>query len=167
MSKTSQEIERKWRLRRLPQRVLDGCRPHSIIQSYLVISDDGEVRIRNEDGIYTLTFKGSGTLKRPEENYTLLSRMGYDLFWNNIIGAPIDKVRYKYPVEERTLEFDVHFGFLSGYICVEVEFPNIESAKAFVLPEWVGYALEVTEDKRYKAKNLALKHATVREDLGL
>lgn len=167
MSKTGNEIERKWRLRRVPQRVLDGCHSTSIIQGYLVISEKGEVRLRNENGNMSLTVKGAGTLKRPEEDYPFLSSLGYELLWPHIIGAAIEKVRYKYHCGDKVLEFDFHFGFLEGYICVEVEFDDVESAKAFVLPDWVKNALEVTDDKRYKGKNLAKNHTTVREDLGL
>ncbi len=138
-----------------------------MVQGYLVISEQGEVRLRKEAGSTTLTIKGAGTLSRPEENYLLESNAGRELLWPLIIGASIEKERYRHLSWPHTFEFDVHHGHLEGYICVEVEFDTVEEAKAFVLPDWIKDAVEVTEDKRYKAKNLAKNHKTIREDLGL
>lgn len=159
------EIERKWRLKELPQRVASTITPHHITQGYLVISEQGEVRLRIEDRSYYLTFKGSGTISRPEENYQLISKMGFDLLWPKIIGAAIEKLRYDYPQGADILQFDVPSGFLEGYFSLEVEFDDLEGAQAFVLPEWIEGAVETTDDKRYKAKYLSLHHETIRQQL--
>ena len=161
------EIERKWRLKAVPEVVLrEGAAKH-ITQGYLYISDRGEVRLRYEGNTYYLTCKGKGDLSRPEENYPLLSEMAFIFLWPNIIGQAIEKTRYTSLLHGHVYQFDVHEGYLEGYICVEVEFSTEEEANAFVLPSWVGEAIEVTDDKRYKSKYLALNHKTIREELGL
>ena len=158
------EIERKWRLKTVPTFVLiEGAAKH-ITQGYLYIADNGEVRLRHEGDEYHLTGKGKGNLSRPEEDYTLVTEMIFNFLWPRIIGAPINKVRYTYRCGDRVYQFDVHEDNLKSYVCVEVEFKTIEDAQVFTLPCWVGEAVDVTDDKRYKGKNLALNPHIVRED---
>jgi CYTH domain-containing protein len=47
----------------------------------------------------------------------------------------------------------VHTGHLAGFNYVEVEFSDVEAAKAFVPPVWFGR--EVTEDARFSYGTLA------------
>lgn len=161
------EIERKWRIPRIPKVILDTCKANRIVQGYLVIDDEGEVRIRIDESGFTLTFKSGGTISRQEENYKLQSSLGYDLLRRRMVGERIVKDRYTFATEKwGTIEFDHYTAFLDGLAIVEVEFPDIQTAHAFVLPEWIEGAKDVTADKRYKNKNLALRAAKVREELG-
>ena len=50
-------------------------------------------------------------------------------------------------------ELDVYHGELTGLVTVEVEFSSLEEAESFSPPAWFGE--DITEDKRYKNKNLA------------
>lgn len=159
------EIERKWRLEKVPQQVLDNCAPVRIMQGYTLVNDRGEVRLRKEADKYILTFKGNGVIARPEENYTLESALGFSLLWPTIVGEMIEKDRYRYITDAGVFEIDVFNGFHKGLILMELEFPNIEAAHAFTLPEWAQGALEVTKDQRYKNKNLALKATSARHEL--
>ena len=52
-------------------------------------------------------------------------------------------------------EFDEYKLGLFGLVIVECEFSTREEAEAFVLPDWVGHATEVTKDPRYKNQMLA------------
>ena len=53
------------------------------------------------------------------------------------------------------MEIDIFLGALYGLKICEVEFSTEEEAKSFVPPVWFG--AEVTNDSRFKNKNLALK----------
>lgn len=48
---------------------------------------------------------------------------------------------------------DIYNDDLDGLVTVETEFSSEEQAEAFVKPSWFGD--DITEDKRYKNKNLA------------
>lgn len=159
------EIERKWRLEKVPQRIIDSGTPTRILQGYLLVNDRGEVRLRKEADTFILTFKSNGTLARSEENYTLESALGFSLLWPNILDELTEKIRYRYTTEAGTFELDVFDGYHKGLITLELEFPDIATALAFVLPEWAEGAVEVTKDPRYKNKNLALKATTIRHEL--
>ena len=162
------EIERKWRIPWVPPKICQQYGIKGITQGYLVVNDDGEVRLRNEGSEFSLTFKGRGALARPEENYRLLTRLGFDLLWPNIIGEPIVKKRLCYPnVMHPKYEIDLYEGFAYGLIIVEKEFPDLESAHVFTLPDWFVGAVEVTEDRRYKNQYLALHATTIRQELEL
>jgi CYTH domain-containing protein len=160
------EIERKWRLPKVPKVVSDNCAPARIIQGYVVINEQGEVRLRNDGSGFILTFKGSGEISRAEENYKLETEMGYKLLWPGIIGFAIVKDRYSFAnAPFGVFEVDHYKEHLDGLVTMELEFPNLENAKAFVLPEWAAGAIDVTDDKRYKNKNLALNAQTIRAEL--
>jgi CYTH domain-containing protein len=62
-------------------------------------------------------------------------------------GTIISKKRYMIPLDKYTAELDVFEGVWEGLVIVEVEFPDLESARAFIPPEWMGE--EVTYDGRY------------------
>jgi CYTH domain-containing protein len=58
------------------------------------------------------------------------------------------------PVGDHVAELDLFDGGLAGFRLVEVEFPSVEASRVFTPPDWFG--AEVTEDKRYKNKWLAV-----------
>jgi adenylate cyclase len=170
------EIERKWRLSNPPFDILKRWehRQVRIEQWYLVSNDHGEVRLRKEGDQFMLTFKSDGTMSRTEENYELESSLGYRLLESRKVGDVIVKDRYSIPSAvlgifrpHRKFEFDLYLGALSRLMILEVEFPDVASAEAFVLPGEAGEALEVTDDKRYKNKNLALHQEAMIRELGL
>ena len=66
----------------------------------------------------------------------------------------IKKIRYFIPDGNFTIELDIFKGNLEGLIIAEVEFNSIYDIDKFKIPLWFG--LEVTNDERYKNKNLAI-----------
>jgi len=145
-----------------------------IIQAYLQDNKKAntmltEVRIRsvNNCEFYYTEKSGSGMVRKEIEN-----RISENLFKkylsNNVDGNIIEKRRYiyqflpTYKIDEKTTsisqvpliaEIDIYEGALNGLMVVEVEFSNVEDAKNFVPPEWFGK--DITEDKRYKNKQLS------------
>jgi len=50
---------------------------------------------------------------------------------------------------------DIYHGDLEGLVSAEVEFKSIEESMEFFPPSW--FKREITKDKRYKNRNLAVK----------
>lgn len=153
------EIERKFIINALPN-ALDGYRHAEISQSYLSLGgiDNPERRVRkmkiDQEERYFLTEKGEGLLAR-EEDEREITREEYEALLVGAITAAIDKTRYYIPIDpHHTAELDIFGGRLSGLVTVEVEFESIEDAALFTPPSWFGS--EITEDKRYKNKALAV-----------
>ena len=69
-------------------------------------------------------------------------------------GKQIEKVRFEIDHSGMKIELDIYKGILNGLLVAEVEFLSIDQAKSFIPPDWFGR--EVTEDERFKNKNLAL-----------
>lgn len=153
------EIERKFRLPAMPpaELYLDYREvPCAYIdQAYLVISNEREVRIRRKGTRYFLTIKGPGALCR-EEVETEITKRNFEDLLPTAIGSIIHKYRYTFRNNGNVLEVDEYNHHLTGLYILECEFPSIEAAAAFHLPAWAAGAVEVTNDGRYKNKNLAL-----------
>ena len=121
------------------------------------IKKSEEVRVRRKGEKHTLTIKGDGTLERDEWE-TEISPEIYQLLIPASEGRRIVKDRYeiKLPGGEKA-EFDIYRESLEGpdHMTVEVEFKGEEELAAFLKPDWFGE--DITEDKRFKNKNLAAK----------
>lgn len=153
MSQKFGEIERKFLVQELPERLRQYQRM-SIAQGYLAVDKDGtEIRIRKISRNCFITVKvGSGRVRR--EWQTEISIQQFKKLWPATYGKRIEKVRYNIPYKQWILELDIYRGHLKGLICAEVEFTSREQSRRFKPPQWFGK--EVTEDERYKNKNLAL-----------
>ena len=69
-------------------------------------------------------------------------------------GRIVSKTRYRIPLAGGlTAELDLFHGVHEGLRLVEVEFPSVETADAFVPPVWFGE--EVSGDPRYRNSYLA------------
>ena len=147
------EIERKFLVAETPPGL--GRYPHEAIrQGYLALAEDGtEVRLRHKGDHFFQTIKQGGGLQRAEVEIEL-TRSQFDALWPLTEGRRVEKVRYAIAHEGHTLELDVYAGALAGLITAEVEFPSVEASAAFQTPSWLG--VEITEDARYKNKNLAV-----------
>jgi len=66
----------------------------------------------------------------------------------------VKKTRYYIPYNNVQIELDIFEGKLEGLVVAEVEFKSFDDIKNFITPSWFG--LDVTDDKRYKNKNLAI-----------
>lgn len=142
------EIERKFLLDAVPAGLPAG---DTIQQAYLALSP--EVRIRKRGNNCYITIKGEGDLERDELEGAVPC-WAFDALWPKC-NLRIEKQRHTVNDAGHTLEIDVYTGRLGGLVIMEVEFPTVDAAIAFVAPSWVGTAREVTGDKRYKNKLLA------------
>lgn len=130
------EIERKFLLKQLPDDL--GSRPfHQIEQAYL--NTNPVVRIRRQDDTFYLTYKSDGMMCREEYNLPL-TKEAYEHMLPKADGNVLSKKRYLIPLNQTglTIELDVFEGAFSGLILAEVEFPDEETARAFIPPEWFG-----------------------------
>lgn len=147
------EVERKWLVRRLPPG-FDGLASRSLRQGYLAIEPAGrEVRLRDDGGRLQLTVKGAGGLSRSEDEIEL-SPEQFAALWPLTEGRRIEKVRSECRLAAAAVaEIDVYRGELAPLVVAEVEFASEAAAAEFQPPEWMGE--EVTDDARYKNRNLA------------
>ena len=147
------EIERKFLVKELPTN-LESYPHNEIIQGYVAISADGtEERVRKKGARFFHTIKSGDGLVRQESEKEI-SENEFKELWPKTQGKRIHKTRYDIEYEKHVIELDVFSGDLSGLVVAEVEFDSEDISKAFIPPTW--FAQEITDDKRYKNKNLAL-----------
>ncbi len=147
------EIERKYLISDVPNEYMHHP-SRKIRQGYLAVSEDGtEVRVRDSEDDYSLTVKGGEGLQRTEIELTI-TRAQFDRLWPLTQGRRVVKQRYYIPHEQFTIELDLYADHLKGLMTAEIEFPNLVLSRSFNPPDWFG--AEITEDSRYKNKNLAL-----------
>ncbi len=163
------EIERKFTVLNLPENLSSYTCLH-MEQAYLCT--DPVVRIRKENENYYLTYKGKGLLAREEANLPLHAE-GYAHLLTKADGLIIQKDRYLIPIEKPAfdmdsladlgiskipdnlqlkIELDV-FTSPSGLIMAEVEFPSIELANAYRMPDW--FLEDVTANRAYHNSNIS------------
>ena len=123
------EIERKFTIRQLPDN-LDAYPHYEIKQAYLCT--DPVMRIRKQDSKYIFTYKGRGLMVREEYNLPL-TQEAFEKLLPKAEGVIIHKTRYKIPIEQSDLVIELDlFHAPSNLIMAEVEFPDEESANAFI-----------------------------------
>ena len=145
------EIERKYLISRLPED-LNSYPCRRIEQGYL--NTEPVIRIRKDDDRYELTYKSKGLMVREEYNLPL-SEDAYLHLRTKIDGKLIRKKRYLIPLDDAlTIELDVFEGDLSPLVLAEIEFPDIDTAEAFLPPEWFGE--DVTFSGQYHNSRLCL-----------
>src|SRR5436853_5755062 len=142
----SREIERKFLLKRLPEK-LDRSRRYIIAQGYLATEPAGRhVRLRKKGKTASLTFKaGSGAHR--EEREIKLSPKQFAALWPATAGRRLRKSRYEIPWKNLLIEIDIYRGRHAGLVVAEVEFPDRATCRKFKPPPWFGR--EVTGEKRY------------------
>lgn len=129
--------------------------PFWVYEFLTLPKNQGKVRVRQIDGEeHFLTVKGEGSLARLEWEISVPLQVARFLF-SRAEKRLIYKYRTEVPYEGRKLEFDVFNHTLTGLIILECEFPSADDIN-LDLPAWVGPAIEITADKRYSNKNLAL-----------
>ena len=145
------EIERKFTIKALPEN-LSSYPCHLIEQAYL--NTEPVIRVRREDDTFYLTYKGKGLLAREEYNLPLNEQAYYHLL-EKADGVIISKKRYVIPIEDTSLcvELDIFEKPFAPLIIAEVEFPDKETAEAFVPLDWFSH--DVTNDPAYHNSNLS------------
>lgn len=148
-----EEIERKFLVYNPPSDY--NKYPHKeIIQGYIVITDETEVRIRKKGESYFQTVKTGGGLIRKETEIEI-TRDQFHKLWELTENRHIEKKRYEINYEGVLIELDFYGGKLENLIVAEVEFESAIKSGEFYPPEWFGR--EITEDEEFKNKHLALK----------
>jgi len=146
------EIERKFLVKTLPD--LRGFVFRKIEQGYVIVAkEDTEMRIRNEEGIFTQTVKQGTGLTRMEAEMVITADQ-FELLWPYTAGRRISKTRYRIPFKANDIELDLYQGPLAGLIIAEVEFESETLSAAFEKPEWFGK--EVTGNIHYLNQHLAV-----------
>ncbi|MDO4438431.1 MAG: CYTH domain-containing protein [Eubacteriales bacterium] len=142
------EIERKWLLNELPENIscnLNNFTRIEMTQAYLCRNP--VIRVRKENDIFVLTYKGSGYKVREEYNLSL-NEAAFNELLPKCSGKVIQKSRYLIPLDgELTAELDIFELEHKGLILLEVEFKSESEADAFEAPTWFG--TEVTGLKEY------------------
>ena len=147
-----QEIEKKFLLRQLPSGLGNGV---SIRQGYLSAGDP-EVRLRAKGEEFFATRKGGEGLVRSEVEKEISQEI-FDLLWPATQGRVVEKIRYCLAGSDGLVwEIDEYLGQLKGLFTVEVELPDAEVQP--LMPSVIAEVLvrEVTFDKAYKNKALAV-----------
>ncbi|MGI8436977.1 MAG: CYTH domain-containing protein [Chthoniobacterales bacterium] len=147
------EIERKFLLKRLPERLTSY--PHEEIdQGYLAVARGGvQVRLRKKGSVRTLTYK-RGTTAAREEREVRLSKEQFDALWPATEGRRLTKIRYDVAWEGFVIEVDVYTGRHDGVVVAEVEFADEKTCRDFIPPDWVGE--DVSGKSRYS--NVVMAH---------
>lgn len=151
----AQEIERKYLvpLNDLSP-LVKGSPAFEIRQGYLALDPNGtEVRIRSKGEKYFLTVKSAGELQRTEVEFEV-TREQFAALWSTTAGRRVEKTRYELKHDNHVIEVDAYEGQLAGLVTAEIEFSSVAESQDFTVPSWLG--LEVTDDARYKNKNLAV-----------
>ena len=125
----------------------------SIEQGYIIFNP--EIRVRSISGNeYFMTIKGNTDNPVVREEVELkISRDAYNSLIARSDVYKIMKNRYVVNEANNRFEIDVYEGKLKGLACLEVEFPSVEAAEKFIVPDWVEK--EVTGDSRYRNSSLA------------
>lgn len=161
-----QEIERKWRVRKLPKDYKHfPCK--LLEQAYLC--QNPTLRIRKESSIsdknekagisegqkqeeYIFCYKGRGRLSREEYNLPL-TKEAYETLIGKTEGRVIRKFRYTIPHGAYTVELDIFQGELEGLCYAEVEFSSEEEALSFQPLDW--FSEELTGERGYSNAELS------------
>ncbi len=170
-----QEIERKWRVRKLPKdykhfpcKLLEQAylcqNPTLRIRKESSISGEGEKNsffVREERGgisegrtqeEYIFCYKGKGRLSREEYNLPLTEE-AYETLIGKTEGRVIRKFRYTIPHGAYTVELDIFQGELEGLCYAEVEFSSEEEALSFQPLDW--FSEELTGERGYSNAELS------------
>jgi CYTH domain-containing protein len=148
------EIERKFLLERIPDGLDLGS--GTLIEQGYLFTEPAELRLRRRGEQFRLTVKTSGTEAR-EEWESEIPEWVWQALWTHTEGKRVTKTRYVIERDGHALELDVYHGDLERLIILECEFESLEAAQAFGLPREFADAVDVTEDKHYKNKTLAVR----------
>ena len=147
------EIEKKYLINKLPEDLVVLERSN-IAQYYILLEGKAEARVRRKETSgnvkHYLTIKAGEGLVRTEVELKITEGQ-----FNELARSTTRAVVKQRLVTPEGFEIDVYEGSLKGLITVEKEFPSEEEAANFTPPSWFGE--DVTEEKRYKNKNLATK----------
>ncbi len=149
------EIERKFLIKSLPPNFKDYP-AEKITQGYIsTLKDKTQMRLRKigREHFLTIKTKTEHEMQRIETE-VLLTASQFNALWPMVDIRIIHKTRRYIPYNFYTLELDFYHDNLAGLMTVEVEFPSLEKALAFVPPDWIGR--EISNDSSYGSQHLAV-----------
>lgn len=122
-------------------------------QGYLCAEGPASVRVRVEGDQANINIKQAiiGT-SRAEYEYPIALADAREMLANLCIAPPVEKTRYRVPVQGHVWEIDVFAGANAGLVIAEIELATTD--EAFVKPDWLGR--EVSSERRYYNHALAL-----------
>ena len=145
------EIERKFLVNAEKLPSLESL-PSDYIRQYYLETMKVDIRLRNSNGSWKMTFKSIATLVRDEVEFAIADHSAEELVGKFAVTNAILKRRYRLIFEGREWTIDAFEGANSGLIMAEVEFNSVRDE--LVVPPWAGR--EVTNDHRYYNRELAL-----------
>ncbi len=154
------EIERKFLVKNQPD--LSQAQKKYINQGYITHSNDSvEVRLRQKEQHFFITVKSGSGMVRNEHEISV-DQQQFETLWPETQFRRIEKHRWTGLLGTQIFELDIFMGELKPLMLVEVEFSSIEEADNFQPADWFGR--EVTLDKRYKNKALAINPQAIEAD---
>lgn len=134
------EFERRFLLATLPEGIPDTAW-QTIRQGYLAIDSLGEVRLREQQGYYTLTAKSGQGAAREEVEMDLTAAQ-FDAFWPLARERSLHKRRAVLPLSAMsapgaTLFIDEYLAPVR-FLLAEMEFENEQDMNTVDLPAFLG-----------------------------
>ena len=158
------EIERKYLIRYPDIALLQaqkGVEQWEITQIYLTVSGPGETRrirqvVSGGEIKYYKTFKRRLSDLSCEEDEGEIDQLEYIRLSKEVQPGckPLGKTRYRIPYEGHVLEFDL-YPFWTDRAILEIELEREDEVPQ--IPEWVAILRDVTGDRAYKNRLLAMR----------
>lgn len=161
------EIERKFLFEQLPEQ-FEQYPHYGIEQAYVTTNPVIRVRkktLYNADCSvsayqYVLTVKGTGMLTRQEFELPI-DENAYQNLCQKADGNVISKTRYKIPIEQGlTLELDIFHDLFDGLVMGEIEFPDEDTATAYIPAQKLHIKKEVTYDTHFHNSTMSAMTAS-------
>ena len=109
--------------------------------------EPGEARLRDRGGVFYFALKENGSDKRGELEQIVTPEL-FGSYWDLTKGKRIFKMRDVKPYAGHSLETDVYTD--RDLITAEIEIPQ-----GITIKNIIGVGLDITDDIKYKNKNLA------------
>ena len=136
---TMLEIEKTYLAKYLPE-TLPECESKEIIDVYIPKeSAHPTLRLRKNGNRYELTKKEvitQGDHSQFIEQTIPLRESEFTSLYATVVGKPVRKIRYIYPLKNGVAEIDVFQDALAGLVTVDVEFKSVEDKDTFQMPEF-------------------------------
>ncbi len=150
------ELERTFLLKKIPEGLKD-CKSIEIFDIYIPQSVPHPIlRIRKRGDVFEMTKKSpiENDSSEQEEHTISLSEKEFSEL-SNLDGKRLRKIRYFYPINNRTAEIDIYLDNLEGFATVDFEFDSSEEKSNFTMPDFC--LAEVTQEEFAAAGYLAGK----------
>jgi len=141
------ELERTFLLKKIPENLKD-CKSIEIFDIYIPQSIPHPIlRIRKRGDVFEITKKSPVDLNDSSEQSEETIPLTKEEFsgFLKVDGKRLRKIRYYYPINNKTAEIDVFLDDLEGLATVDFEFDSVEEKKSFVMPDFC--LADVTQEK--------------------